>query len=77
MYYTDGGSVSAVGLNETRRTSPWQKFQNNLLATVNKQDNEEIIRKGGAGSNAPAIFGNGYGFAAGGSSAQGAYNTGL
>lgn len=74
MYYTDG-AITGVSLNETKRTSPLKQIKNNLLAGVNNNNDE--VKKGGAGSNGPAIFGNGFGFAAGNSSAQGAYGFGL
>ncbi len=74
MYYTDGsGSISAISLDGANRTSPLKQLKKYL---PNLAAGENTVRKGGggAGSNGPAIFGNGFGFAAGNSSAQGATN---
>lgn len=70
MYNTTGG-ITPVNLDGPKRTSPLKQLKTTYLNN-NGQNTE--VKRGGAGSNGPAIWGNGYGFAAGGGSATGATN---
>lgn len=71
--YNTNGAITGVSLDGTKRTTPLKQIQNYMLAKLNANNNHQVA-KGGAGSNGPAIWGNGYGFAAGNSSATGAAN---
>lgn len=74
MYNTTGG-ITPVNLDGPKRTSPLKQLAKTYFNPTPSGNDTNEVKKGGAGSNAPAIFGNGYGFAASRlSSATGATN---